>query len=130
MGVTGWATFGKLREDLTESGKKRELRGSIKSHPQRPCRADQAQGLEARAWHCSSKFLSPCSRPDREHRVGTHPIGIRQSLAFFFSTKREVMFPGFPLSAMDMDSTLRRRTRRSLADSIPCDSCASDSTGK
>lgn len=41
--------------------------------------------------------------------AGTHPIGIRQSLAFSFSTRREVIFPGFPLSARDMDSTLRRR---------------------
>lgn len=41
---------------------------------------------------------------------GTHPIGIRQSLAFSFSTRREVIFPGFPLSARDMDSTLRRTT--------------------
>lgn len=38
-------------------------------------------------------------------------MGIRQSLAFSFSSRREVIFPGFPLSAKDMDSTLRRRKR-------------------
>lgn len=48
-------------------------------------------------------------------QVNTHPIGIRQSLAFSFSTKREVIFPGFLLSARDMDSTLRRSRRRSPA---------------
>ena len=45
-------------------------------------------------------------------QVSTHPIGVKQSLAFSFSTKREVTFPGFLTSAMDMDSTLRRRRRR------------------
>lgn len=47
-----------------------------------------------------------------ELQMGTHPMGIKQSLAFSFSSKREVIFPGFPLSARDMDSTLRRRRRR------------------
>jgi hypothetical protein len=63
------------------------------------------------------RFLSPCSRTGKElsgHRhtelhVGTHPMGIRQCLAFLFSSRREVIFPGFPLSDSDIDSTLRRK---------------------
>lgn len=55
----------------------------------------------------------------------THPIGIRQSLAFSFSTRREVIFPGFPLSARDMDSTLRRQQRRSSPSGLPRGSSAS-----
>jgi hypothetical protein len=45
---------------------------------------------------------------------GTHPIGVRQSLAFLFSIAREVMFPGFILPDRDMDSTLRKRKKEGL----------------
>ena len=48
-----------------------------------------------------------------EPPVDTHPIGIRQSLAFSFSSRREEMFLKFPLSDMVMDSTLRKRSELS-----------------
>lgn len=54
-----------------------------------------------------------CACTHREPPVDTHPIGIRQSLAFSFSSRREEMFLRFPLSDMVMDSTLRKRSELS-----------------
>lgn len=78
-------------------------KGRIESHPEslqsRPSLKQARQGAEGHGTRL---------------QVNTHPMGIRQSLAFSLSTKREVIFPGFPLSARDIDSTLRRRKRGSL----------------
>lgn len=82
--------------------------GLRKSQPQRPCRAARPEA----GGHKGIQAPDPSLLRARQGvEAGTHPIGIRQSLAFSFSTRREVIFPGFPLSARDMDSTLRRRRR-------------------
>lgn len=106
----------------------RRTGGLRKSHPQRLGHAWKPRGTDALGTSGSPIPRGPAeqARPEaRGHKgtqapeallrarqgaeAGAHPIGIRQSLAFLFSTRREVTFPGFPLSARDMDSTLRRR---------------------
>lgn len=66
------------------------------------------QGGRGLAVYATASWEGPCVGGEG----GAHPMGIKQSLAFSLSSRREVIFPGFTLSAMDMDSTLRKRVRR------------------
>ena len=120
VGVTRWAMFGNSGAQRGPGGfRKWKSRATSSLIPKVPAEQTMPKGRRPRlgtASHRDDK-VPWLPAPGREGTStqsygSTHPIGIRQSLAFSFSIKREVIFPGFPLSARDMDSTLGRRKRR------------------